>query len=130
MLNIMITKLNAEASASKGTLLGGSAALTLRAAAVRSGTAIPYAAASERARWVCAADKIHNGRSILADLRRTMDPDTVWSRFRVGREGTIQWYRQVHDRLAEIGFDAPIMAELRAVADELSAYSQPNPALR
>ena len=78
--------------------------------------------AGERARWVCAADKIHNGRSILADLRRTMDQDTIWSRFRVGREGTIRWYRQVHDRLASLGFDAPIMAELRAVAEELEAY--------
>src|SRR3977135_1564648 len=29
------------------------------------------AAASENARWGCAADKIHNGRSILADLNRT-----------------------------------------------------------
>src|SRR4029078_10638417 len=28
------------------------------------------AAASESARWVCAADKIHNGSSILADLER------------------------------------------------------------
>jgi len=80
------------------------------------------AMAGERARWVCAADKIHNGRSILADLRRTMDTDTVWSRFRVGREGTIRWYRRVHDRLRELGFDAPIMAELDQVAKELEQY--------
>ena len=80
------------------------------------------AMAGERARWVCAADKIHNGRSILADLRRTMDTDTVWSRFRVGREGTIRWYRRVHDRLRELGFDAPIMAELDQVARELEQY--------
>ena len=80
------------------------------------------AMAGERARWVCAADKIHNGRSILADLRRTMDTDTVWSRFRVGREGTIRWYRRVHDRLSELGFAAPIMAELDQVARELEEY--------
>lgn len=80
------------------------------------------AQAPERARWVCAADKIHNGRSILADLRRTLDPDTVWGRFRVGREGTIRWYRQVHDRLRELGFEAPIMEELRGVAEELETY--------
>ena len=80
------------------------------------------AMAGERARWVCAADKIHNGRSILADLRRTMDADTVWSRFRVGREGTIRWYRRVHDRLRALGFDAPIMAELDQVAKELEEY--------
>ena len=77
------------------------------------------AAASDSARWVCAADKIHNGSSIVADLARTLDPDTVWSRFNVGRLGTVRWYRRVHDRLRELGFDAPIMTELREVAEEL-----------
>ena len=48
------------------------------------------ATAGDSARWVCAADKVHNGSSILADLRRTLDPDTVWNRFSVGREGTIR----------------------------------------
>ena len=77
------------------------------------------AAASDRARWVCAADKIHNGNSILADLNRTLDPDTVWSRFNVGRVGTVRWYRRVHDRLREVGFAAPIMRELVEVAEQL-----------
>ena len=79
------------------------------------------AAASESARWVCAADKIHNGSSIVADLGRTLDPDTVWSRFNVGRVGTVRWYRRVYDRLRELGFDAPIMDELRAVATALES---------
>ena len=77
------------------------------------------AQASERARWVCAADKIHNGSSILADLKRTEYPETVWSRFSAGREGTVRWYRRVYDRLVQVGFDAPIMAELRSVAEAL-----------
>ena len=77
------------------------------------------AVADERARWVCAADKIHNGSSILADLKRTLDPDTVWSRFNAGRSGTARWYRRVYDRLRELGFAAPIMDELREVAEEL-----------
>ena len=77
------------------------------------------AAASDRARWVCAADKIHNGSSIVADLRRTLDPDTVWSRFSVGRLGTVRWYRRVYERLREVGFAAPIMDELREVAESL-----------
>jgi (p)ppGpp synthase/HD superfamily hydrolase len=79
------------------------------------------AAASDSARWVCAADKIHNGASIVADLKRTLDPDTVWSRFSAGRLGTVRWYRRVYDRLRELGFDTPIMAELRDVAEELEA---------
>jgi (p)ppGpp synthase/HD superfamily hydrolase len=76
-------------------------------------------AASEEARWVCAADKIHNASSILSDLRRTVDAETIWSRFGGGRGGTGRWYRQVYDRLREVGFDAPIMAELDAVSGEL-----------
>jgi (p)ppGpp synthase/HD superfamily hydrolase len=77
------------------------------------------AQAGERARWLCAADKVHNGRSVLADLKRTVYPETVWNRFSGGREATVRWYRRVHDRLAEVGFDAPIMDELRATAEEL-----------
>ena len=80
------------------------------------------AAAGDRARWICAADMIHDGRSLLTDLRRTVDADTVWSRFRVGREGTIRWYRQVFDRLRDTGFTAPIMDELRAVVEELAEF--------
>jgi (p)ppGpp synthase/HD superfamily hydrolase len=75
--------------------------------------------ASEDARWVCAADKIHNASSILSDLRRTVDTETIWSRFGGGRAGTGRWYRQVYERLREVGFDAPIMAELDAVSGEL-----------
>lgn len=81
------------------------------------------ATASDRARWVCAADKLHNGNSILADLRRTVDADTVWGRFSVGREGTIRWYRAVYERLGEVGFKAPILEELRGVAEALEKYS-------
>jgi (p)ppGpp synthase/HD superfamily hydrolase len=81
------------------------------------------AAASEEARWVCAADKIHNASSILSDLRRTVDTETIWSRFGGGRVGTGRWYRQVYDRLREVGFDAPIMAELDAVSGELQALA-------
>jgi (p)ppGpp synthase/HD superfamily hydrolase len=77
------------------------------------------AAAPERARWVCAADKVHNGSTILADLERTLDPDTVWSRFTLGRTGTARWYRRVYERLSELGFDALIMDELREVAGAL-----------
>lgn len=77
------------------------------------------AAAGEAARWVCAADKVHNAGTILADLRRTIDPQTVWSRFSGGREGTLQWYRSVHARLVALGFEAPIMSELGTLVDEL-----------
>jgi (p)ppGpp synthase/HD superfamily hydrolase len=79
--------------------------------------------ASEEARWVCAADKIHNASSILSDLRRTVDTETIWSRFGGGRIGTSRWYRQVYERLREVGFNAPIMAELDAVSGDLQALA-------
>ena len=68
--------------------------------------------ASERGHWVCAADKLHNANSLLADLQRTIEPDTIWGRFKLGRQGTSWWYRAVYDRLVELKFDAPIMPEL------------------
>lgn len=75
--------------------------------------------AREAAHWVCAADKVHNAGSLLADLRRTIDADTVWGRFGGGREGTLQWYRGVRDRLTQVGFSAPILDELRELVDAL-----------
>lgn len=77
------------------------------------------AGASEEARWVCAADKIHNASSITSDLRRTVDPETIWGRFGGGRAGIGHWYRQVYERLRDLGFDAPIMAELDKASGEL-----------
>jgi (p)ppGpp synthase/HD superfamily hydrolase len=80
--------------------------------------------ASEAAHWVCAADKLHNAGSILADLQRTIDPSTVWGRFSVGREGTARWYRRVYERLREVGFTAPIMDELRRVVEALEEAAE------
>jgi (p)ppGpp synthase/HD superfamily hydrolase len=81
------------------------------------------AGASESARWVCAADKVHNANSTLADLGRTLDPDSVWSRSAGGRSATVKWYRDVHDRLRELGFNAPIMDELNAAVTALEGMS-------
>ena len=79
--------------------------------------------ADDRARWVCAADKIHNGSSILTDLRRTVDADVIWGRFSMNRAGTIGWYRAVHDRLRGVGFEAPIVEELGDVVRRLEEYA-------
>jgi (p)ppGpp synthase/HD superfamily hydrolase len=74
--------------------------------------------ARTEARWVCAADKIHSAGTLISDLRRTVDPESVWSRFG-GKTATSRWYRQVYERLREVGFDAPIMSELDALSAEL-----------
>jgi (p)ppGpp synthase/HD superfamily hydrolase len=75
--------------------------------------------ANERALWVCAADKLHNANSILSDLDRTIDPDAIWARFKLGKEGTVRWYRAVYDRLSQLGFEAPIMQELETTVRRL-----------
>ncbi len=81
-------------------------------------------AASEESRWVCAADKLHNANTIVYDLARTSFPETVWGRFSVGREGTVRWYRTVCDRLREVGFDAPIVAELELATTVLEGAAE------
>jgi (p)ppGpp synthase/HD superfamily hydrolase len=77
------------------------------------------AEANEEARWVCAADKVHNASSLISDLRRTVDPETVWNRFGSGKAATAGWYRRVYERLREVGFNALIMTELDTVSSEL-----------
>lgn len=79
------------------------------------------AAASDAARWICAADKVHLVGTLLADVRRTIDAHTVWSRTGGGRDGTLAWFRAVRERLEGLGFDAPIMAEYAALLRELEA---------
>lgn len=77
--------------------------------------------ASDGARWVCCADKVHNSGALLADLRRAFDPDQVWTRFSGGRTGTMQWYTGVVDRLDALRWHAPILDELRGLVTALVA---------
>lgn len=77
--------------------------------------------APDSARWVTAAHQVHSANSLLADLRRTVDRNAVWSRASGGRAATVKWYRDVYDRLAEAGFDAGIMDELREAVTALES---------
>jgi (p)ppGpp synthase/HD superfamily hydrolase len=76
--------------------------------------------ADERARWVLAADALHSVGATLANLRRTIDPDSVWSQLQLGRSGTPEWYRALCQRFKAIGFNTPIVTELSRMVDELS----------
>jgi len=49
--------------------------------------------ASPSALLVSAADKLHNARAILADYR--LLGESVWKRFKGGREGTLWYYRSL-----------------------------------
>lgn len=77
-------------------------------------------AAGERAQWVLAADALHSVGATLANLRRTIDANSVWSQLPMGKEGTARWYRSLCDRLRAVGFTAPIVDELSRAVDELS----------
>jgi (p)ppGpp synthase/HD superfamily hydrolase len=48
-------------------------------------------------RFVSAADKLHNARSVLADYRQ--HGEALWPRFTGNRDGTLWYYRAVTDAL-------------------------------
>ena len=77
------------------------------------------ASAPRPALWVSAAEKVHNANSLLSDLRRTVDPDAVWSRTSGGRDATVRWYRDVLNRFTQVGFTEPITEELLEVVAAL-----------
>lgn len=82
--------------------------------------------ASEAALWVCAADRLHDASTIAADLRRTIDPNTVWGRYTGGKAATLRDYRRTYDRLVDVGFKAEIMRELSvAIAGMESRIEDP-----
>ena len=70
---------------------------------------------SDAARWVFAAEALHTAGSLLADLRRTFEPSTVWRRYAAGRRGIVDWYRAATARLDGVGFQTAITEELRVV---------------
>lgn len=73
------------------------------------------------ARLVSAADKLHNARSVLADLR--VLGDDLWERFNGGKEGTLWYYRTLVEAFREAGTN-PIVEELDLVVSELEHLSK------
>ena len=71
-------------------------------------------------RLVSAADKLHNARSILADLRAV--GDELWDRFTGGREGTLWYYRALVEAYAGTGSN-PVVEELDRVVREIEALA-------
>lgn len=76
--------------------------------------------APDRSLWVVAADALHEAGTLLAELRRTDFPETVWARTPRGQG--VEWLRRVHDRLSAVSFRAPIMNELGGLLDELERH--------
>lgn len=77
-------------------------------------------------RRVSLADKVHNARSILVDLRQ--DGERVWQRFNGGKEGTLWYYRSLVERFQTYN-DSPLVGELSDVVKvmEQMANSMPKP---
>ena len=72
-------------------------------------------------RLVSAADKLHNARSILADLR--VSGDALWGRFTGGKEGTIWYYRALTSALGAAGTNAAVVEELGRVVRKMESLA-------
>jgi GTP pyrophosphokinase len=66
-------------------------------------------------RFVCAADKLHNARAILADYR--VVGEEVWKRFNGGKDGTLWYYREMVKSLKAAGSNSLVEELGRVVAE-------------
>jgi (p)ppGpp synthase/HD superfamily hydrolase len=72
-------------------------------------------------RLVSAADKLHNARTMVTDLR-ILGPD-LWKRFNAGRDETLWYLGALVEAFREAG-TAPIVEELARTVAELEAVSR------
>lgn len=70
---------------------------------------------------VALADKVHNARTIVADLREH-GPETL-DRFNGGREGTLWYYETLGERLSKLA-PGPMATELLALAAEMRTLAE------
>ena len=76
--------------------------------------------AASEAQLLAAADALHGAGTLLADLRRTVEAQTVWARVAGGRERALAGYQRLHDRLRAGGLQSPILDELRETISALA----------
>jgi (p)ppGpp synthase/HD superfamily hydrolase len=69
---------------------------------------------------VSAADKLHNARSILADVR--VVGEELWSRFTGGKEGTLWYYRALAEAYTA-DEASPVVEELNRVVREIETLA-------
>jgi (p)ppGpp synthase/HD superfamily hydrolase len=80
--------------------------------------------APDAVRLVSAADKLHNARAILADLRDEACGQAVWERFSAPRERTLWYYRQLTGVFTELG-PRRLAEELDRVVSEIESLCRP-----
>jgi GTP pyrophosphokinase len=76
---------------------------------------------SPSVRLVSCADKIQNGRTILKDLRR--DGDSIWMRFRGGKDGTRWYYHSLSEIFCSQGPEE-MAEELKRVVSEMDQIEE------
>lgn len=72
---------------------------------------------SDSVKLVSCADKVHNSRSIVADLREL--GDAVWSRFTGGKDGTLWYYRALLETYRNHGGPPRLVGELARTLAEM-----------
>ncbi|MCB9693829.1 MAG: HD domain-containing protein [Alphaproteobacteria bacterium] len=73
---------------------------------------------------VSAADKLHNVQTVIMDHR--LMGDAIFDRFTGRRDGTLWYYREVHDALAE-GWHSPLLDRLKEEVDALHLRAEEPP---
>lgn len=76
--------------------------------------------ASPDVRRVSLADKVHNARTILADLGQM--GDSLWERFTGRKDGTLWYYRSLVDTFRQVD-TSPLVDELARVVDEIEVLA-------
>jgi (p)ppGpp synthase/HD superfamily hydrolase len=69
---------------------------------------------------VSLADKVHNARAILRDLRKAEVGEKIWSRFSQPKERTLWYYRSLGDAFCEL-LPGQLSSELREIVEVLEA---------
>jgi (p)ppGpp synthase/HD superfamily hydrolase len=69
---------------------------------------------------VSLADKVHNARAILRDLRKPDIGEKIWGRFSVRKEQTLWYYRSLADTFCE-RLPGQLSNELREIVEALEA---------
>ena len=75
----------------------------------------------DQVRLVSAADKLHNARTILRDLRAM--GDAVWDRYSGGKEGVLWYYRCLVQAFKTGGLN-PLVEELERVVIEIERLAK------
>jgi (p)ppGpp synthase/HD superfamily hydrolase len=76
--------------------------------------------ADEDILWVSLADKVHNARTILRDLRKPDIGEKVWARFNVSTKQTLWYYHSLADIFCE-RLSNQLSNELREIVEVLEA---------